>query len=123
LRRCDPLGNSPVTDPHRTRRAHDQHRQHRQEGERPETIKRLLYTDAEALAAFEAAIVGKHGGDRGDSKSDNITLERGTSKAYTLRRLAKDAPELFEEVKAGRLSAHAAADGAARRYVIPCRGA
>jgi hypothetical protein len=35
--------------------------------------------------------------------------QQGTSKAYTLSRLKKNAPELFERVKAGELSANAAA--------------
>lgn len=44
-------------------------------------------------------------------KGDNITFnERGTSQAYLLRRLARDAPEILDRVKAGEFkSARAAA--------------
>ena len=35
--------------------------------------------------------------------------QQGTRKDYTLSRLKKDAPALFEAVKAGKLSSHAAA--------------
>lgn len=38
-----------------------------------------------------------------------MTRSRGTTKEYTLQRLARDAPALHAEVQAGRLSAHAAA--------------
>jgi hypothetical protein len=59
-------------------------------------------------------MVGKHGGDHGNQytggKRDNITLgtDRGTSRAGTLRRLAKDYPEIHARVCAGELSANAA---------------
>jgi hypothetical protein len=35
--------------------------------------------------------------------------KRGNSRAYTLDRLARERPDLFEQVKAGKLSANAAA--------------
>jgi hypothetical protein len=44
---------------------------------------------------------------RPKGSNDNVITspaEQGNSKAYTLRRLAKDNPELFEQVKAGELS-------------------
>lgn len=81
-------------------------------GEKPEMIKRLLHGTPGVLAAFEAAIVGEHGTNQHTRvESDNITLhsERGTSKAYTLRRLKKQRPDLFKMVVAGELSANAAA--------------
>jgi hypothetical protein len=50
---------------------------------------------------------------RGDNNIITSTLVRdlavGTSQEYTLRRLARDHEELFERVKAGELSANAAA--------------
>lgn len=85
-------------------------------GEDPDRIKKLLRDDLAALAAFETAISGEHGGDRKSEqarqiKPDNIRLdpEYGTDRAYTLRRLAKHHPKLFEQVTAGELSAHKAA--------------
>lgn len=92
-------------------------------GEDPAAIKRLIHDDAETLAAFEAAIVDGHGGDRKSEKAkikgDNVTLdsERGNGKAYTLRRLAKDRPDLFEKVKENKLTANQAAIEAGFRKV------
>jgi hypothetical protein len=41
---------------------------------------------------------------------DNITISgRGTNKAYTVSRLRREAPALYEDVKAGNLTANAAA--------------
>jgi hypothetical protein len=42
---------------------------------------------------------------------DNVTIkpERGNSRAYTLDRLRRERPDLFERVKAGEFSANAAA--------------
>ena len=39
----------------------------------------------------------------------NVTIIRGNKRDYILTRLKKDHPKLFEQVKAGELSAHAAA--------------
>jgi hypothetical protein len=51
--------------------------------------------------------------------TDNVSIkpEHGNGKAYTLRRLAKDHPELFEQVKTGQLSANQAAIQAGFRKV------
>ena len=46
---------------------------------------------------------------------------RGTSRAYALRRLHRDAPELYAEVVAGRISPHGAmvkAGYRAKRFTI-----
>ena len=73
-------------------------------GEAPAAIKRLISNDPETLAAFEAAVTEGNGGDRKSEKakikSDSVTLdsERENGKANTLRRLAKDKPDLFERV-------------------------
>lgn len=55
---------------------------------------------------------GEIGNGRADeSRGDNVTsTERGNGQAYLLRRLARDAPEILERVKAGEFrSARAAA--------------
>lgn len=61
------------------------------------------------------AKLNPNGGDRTEH-SDNVTLnDRGNSKSYTLKRLARDAEndpevaEAYEQVKAGSLSPHKAA--------------
>jgi hypothetical protein len=61
------------------------------------------------LLAFRRATVGKKHVHKADG--DNITMkpERGTSRAYTLDRLERERPDLFAKVKAGVLSANAAA--------------
>lgn len=87
-------------------------------GEKPELIKRMIRDDPETLAAFETAITNPVGTNQHRKGGDIITTQkRGTDKAYTLRRLAKDAPALFEKVKSGELSANQAAIKAGFRKV------
>lgn len=68
-----------------------------------------------AAAAAQAQPLAHHGeignGRADESRVDNIkSTDGGTSQAYLLRRLARDAPEVLERVKAGEFkSARAAA--------------
>lgn len=80
------------------------------------TLERLCDGDPDAVKALGEAKSRGHGGDRRSSlfKSDNVTVEdvapkSGNSAEYALRVLANQFPELYEEVKAGRLSPHGAA--------------
>jgi hypothetical protein len=104
-------------------------------------IKALIdkTSDPDAIAWFDEALAGKHGGERegagrpahGEIKSDNVTLEkydveetgfkpqRGNSKSYTLRKLRDEYPDVFAKVKAGELSANAAAIEAGFRKPPP----
>jgi hypothetical protein len=74
-------------------------------------IRPLIDHDIDLLSMFDEAVQGTHGGDR--SKSDNIQdavpAPSGTSKQAAVRRLRKERPDLLEKVKAGEISAHAAA--------------
>lgn len=80
-------------------------------GEDPKKVEAVIKDDPECLAMFREAM--KEQGRRSDLCSNPTEVtgqpsnERG--KAYTCERLSKVAPELFEEVKAGRISANAAA--------------
>ena len=93
--------------------------------EDPNVIRRLLRDNPEVLAMFEEAIAEKHGGDRRSEaakpsiKIDNVKLDNqgGNSLPYTVRRLEKTRPDLFEQVKAGQLSANQAAIKAGLRKV------
>lgn len=77
-------------------------------------IRNLIRDDVEALEMFDAAVQGKHGGDH---KSEAINFDNvqvgaaptGNSKQAAIRRLRKQRPDLLEKVKAGEMSAHAAA--------------
>lgn len=61
-------------------------------------------SDPELLVKFREAITEKKGKRVKDNNYNIINKPpQGTNKAYTLTRLAKDAPELFEKVKAGEL--------------------
>lgn len=77
-------------------------------------VQRIVRDDPETEDLLDRALQGRHGGDRrSETKTDNSSLERdpnghGTSRAYALRRLRKDAPALHADVLAGRLTAHAA---------------
>ena len=78
-------------------------------GENPDKIEALLRDDPEALACWREAM--KQQGKRTDFL-DNIKevgSSSGTSRSYTVTRLKHEAPELFEQVVAGELSANAAA--------------
>jgi hypothetical protein len=50
---------------------------------------------------FREAMKGQAGRKCGDNVTQLNKAEQGTSKAYTLTRLQKDTPEIYEEVKAG----------------------
>lgn len=81
------------------------------EQQQPTKAVPLALADA-ATRALPLAQHGEIGNGRADeSRGDNITsTERGTSQAYLLRRLARDAPETLDRVKAGEFkSARAAA--------------
>jgi hypothetical protein len=80
-------------------------------GEDSKKVEAVIKDDPECLAKFREAM--KEQGKRNDLCSNTTEVdslpskERG--KAYTCERLKREAPELFEEVKAGRMSANAAA--------------
>ena len=84
-------------------------------GQNPDKIQAVIQDDAEALALFREAMVEGPGQPKmteAKSINDNIinTLSsQGTSKAYTVSRLKRDRPDLFEKVVAGELSANKAA--------------
>ena len=62
-----------------------------------------------AAAAAQAQPLAAHGGDR-SGEQDSVTTLKDRGQAYLLRRLARDAPEILERVKAGEFkSARAAA--------------
>jgi hypothetical protein len=77
------------------------------------------YGDMQAVGMIAQAEGGKQGNPTGANQwsgnSNNITVstgdtpDRGTSVSYTMRRLAKTAPEIHERVVAGELSPNAAA--------------
>ena len=82
-------------------------------GEDPKKIEALIKDDPEVLPMFREAMKSKNY-DRGNQhtggKGDNVNLaNKGNTRAYTLTRLQKDNPEIYEEVKAGKLSANAGA--------------
>lgn len=87
----------------------------------PETVRwaveGLSIMGAEVPVTFADAVetgrLGTHGGDR---RSDKVrdqgsigNLKGGNNTAYTLARLDRDRPELAAEVRAGRMTANAAA--------------
>jgi hypothetical protein len=75
-------------------------------GEDPKKIEALIKDDPEALRMFRREVVKTHGGDRKSEqakiKNDNISLDKesshGTGKSYTLSRLKRTRPELFQAV-------------------------
>lgn len=83
-------------------------------------IEKLIKDDEEMLVQFRQITTGKKHVHRADD-NDNIIIKshQGTSRAYTLDRLKRERPDLFEKVKAGKLSANAAAIEAGFRKQTP----
>jgi hypothetical protein len=78
-------------------------------GQSPEKIEAVIKDHPDVLALWREEMTNephKHNPD-----NDNIIISKqGTSKAYTVSRLKRESPELFEKVVAGELSANAADD-------------
>lgn len=72
----------------------------------PEKVEALLKDEPEVLALWRKATTGKQG-----AHTDNVSMkpEHGNSRAYTLARLKRERPDLFDKVCAGEVSANAAA--------------
>jgi len=83
-------------------------------GQDPAKVEAVIKDDAEVLAMWREAMTDKKG-KRTKNNSDNITIinkpksGRGTSRAYAVSRLKRQRPDLFDEVKEGKMSANAAA--------------
>lgn len=76
-----------------------------------QTLERLCADDVEAIRLIAEAKVRPVGGQM---NTNNISIHdakptHGTSAEYAIRVLANQFPELYEEVKAGRMSPHKAA--------------
>jgi hypothetical protein len=80
-------------------------------------VEALIREDIELLVMFREAAKGQEGGDTTNNNVISGRSTQGNSKAYTLARLSKESPELFAEVKAGKISANAAAIKAGWRKV------
>jgi hypothetical protein len=86
-------------------------------GWEPEKVEALIRDEPETLALWRRATTAKAGGDRQSEKAKTISsirtnasdVLRGTTRAYTLDRLKRERPDLFEQVCAKELSANAAA--------------
>lgn len=72
-------------------------------------VQRVVSDDPVAVDLLDLALTGKQGArtDLVDNINE-VARPDGTSRAASLRRLRKDAPDLHAAVLAGRLSAHAA---------------
>jgi hypothetical protein len=77
-------------------------------GEDPKKIEALIKDDPEVLPMFREAMK-QPSGTRNDLRSNPTEVTQDRGKAYTLSRLQKDNPEIYEEVKAGKLTANAGA--------------
>jgi len=78
-------------------------------------LKRMCKKDDEALRLLREVVTGSPGGDQrseeAQTKNDNVSNGggHGNSKDYTLDRLAREDPKLYEKVVADEMSANAAA--------------
>jgi hypothetical protein len=78
-------------------------------------IPPLLKDDPEAVRLWRKATVGEKHVHHDDNNNVIIKAQQGNSLAYTLDRLQRERPDLFERVKAGEMSANAAAIAAGFR--------
>jgi hypothetical protein len=80
-------------------------------GEDPAKIEAVIRDDAEVLAMWREAMKGKAGRPAKESLDNvkELNAGAGNSRAYTVSRLQREAPELFAQVAAGTISANAAA--------------
>lgn len=79
-------------------------------GEDPRTIEAVIKDNAEVLQLFREAM--KEHNNQHTRKDNNIIpadTPQGTSKAYTVDRLKREAPELYDAVCRKEMSANAAA--------------
>jgi hypothetical protein len=82
----------------------------------PAQIEKLIEDDAEALLMWRRA-VAQTPGKRTDLNDNIIEVKRqtGTSRAYTLDRLSRESPDLYDAVCRGEMSANRAAISAGFR--------
>jgi hypothetical protein len=86
-------------------------------GEDPKKIEAIIKDDPEVLCMFREAM--KHQGERVDlvNNVNEVMASKGNSRSYTLDRLRRTKPELFQAVCNGEMSANAAAIAAGFRKV------
>jgi hypothetical protein len=92
--------------------------------EDPKKIEALIKDEPEVLAMFRDAMKGKAGRPKKHEKEspNNIKVlneepQAGTSRAYTVSRLQRERPDLFQQVCEKKISANAAAIQAGFRRV------
>jgi hypothetical protein len=88
-------------------------------GQNPDKIEAVIKDHPEVLALWRDAM--SHQGERNDLRNNitEVKATTGTGKAYTVSRLKRESPELFQQVVAGELSANAAAIKAGFRKPVP----
>lgn len=74
-----------------------------------DTLERLCRDDAEAITLLRQATTNPKHVHVPDSDNVTITPDRGNTRAYTLDRLSRERPDLYERVINKELSANAAA--------------
>jgi hypothetical protein len=75
----------------------------------PEQIEKLIEHDNDTIVLWEKALHEKPGPKSFDNVKRTRGASTGNSKAYTLSRLSREAPGLYEAVNRGELSANRAA--------------
>lgn len=81
-------------------------------GQDPAKIEAVIRDDAEVLAMWREAMTGEKHKKRTKDDVYNVNIISrfdGNSRAYTVSRLKNQRPDLFNEVKEGKMSANAAA--------------
>lgn len=98
-------------------------------GESIDKVQALIKDDPQVLRMFRREVVEDKGKRAKQDNSDNITIkpptsdDRGTSKSYSLDLLARKAPDMFQAVCNGELTANAAMIQAGLRKSVVSVGA
>lgn len=74
-------------------------------------VEQLISDDPDLVVAFRRAAIPPRGGAPASRpKTDNISIgsKHGTSRAYQLERLQREAPDYYERVKSGEMSVNRA---------------
>jgi len=84
-------------------------------------VEKLIKDDDETLTLYRKAITAHRGGDRQSKRSitdivSNASDKHGNSKSYTLDRLERERPDLYQQVLEKKLSANKAAIEAGFRH-------
>ncbi len=92
-------------------------------GQDPRKIEAIIKDDAEALAMYREQMVGGKHVHHSDGDNGTIKPARGNTRAYSIDRVKREAPQFADAVLTGKMSPNAALVKAgirAKTWTAPC---